>query len=159
MFQAVMDQILQGIPGTACYLDDVLVAGKDHKECYTRVEQVLQNLSTHGIRVNVGKCKFFQSQVQYLGHMLDSRGLHPTEEKVEAIRKAPEPTNLTQLKAFLGLVNYYSRFLPNLATLLEPMHALLRQSNEWEWSSQCANSFNACKKLLCESQILELFAP
>ena len=157
MFQAVMDQILQGIPGTACYLDDVLVAGKDHKECYTRVEQVLQNLSTHGIRVNVGKCKFFQSQVQYLGHMLDSRGLHPTEEKVEAIRKAPEPTNLTQLKAFLGLVNYYSRFLPNLATLLEPMHALLRQSNEWEWSSQCANSFNACKKLLCESQILELY--
>nr|XP_037270387.1 uncharacterized protein K02A2.6-like [Rhipicephalus microplus] len=127
VFQAVMDQILHGLSGTACYLDDVVITGADRKQCHDRLEQVLIRLREHGIRVNTEKCKLFQKRIRYLGHEVDQNGLHPTADKVAAIKQAPKPDNVTQLKAFLGLVNYYSKFLPNLATVLEPLHNLLRR--------------------------------
>lgn len=157
MFQAVMDQVLHGIPGTACYLDDVLIAGKDLPECYKRTKEVLNALSKHGIRVNVAKCVFFQERVQYLGHEIDQHGLHPTANKVKAILEAPKPSNVTQLRAFLGLVNFYAKFLPNLAGQLEPLHQLLRKGSIWQWSRQCDECFRRCKQLLTKETVLELY--
>lgn len=126
VFQAVMDQILHGLSGTACYLDDV-IAGADRKQCLDWLEQVLIRLREHGLRVNTDKCKLFQERIRYLGHEVDQNGLHPTADRVATIKQAPKPGNVTQLKAFLGLVNFYSKFLPNLATVLEPLHNLLRR--------------------------------
>lgn len=123
-----MEHVLQGIPGTACYLDDLLIASKNHTECYTRVEQALQKLSPHSTIVNKEKCKLFQSRVRYLGYELDSNGLCSTADKVGAILKVLEPTNVTQLKAVLGLINFYAKVLPDLATVLKPFHSLLSKS-------------------------------
>lgn len=157
IFQAVMDQILRNLPGTACYIDDVIIAGENYGQCYERVEQVLQRLSKHGVKVNAKKCSFFQQRVTYLGHEIDKHGLHPTAEKVEAIRKAPRPTNVTQLKAFLGLINYYGKFLPNLASILEPLHNLLRKETTWHWSRECNHAFERCKELLTDNSVLQLY--
>ncbi|KAL3181681.1 hypothetical protein MRX96_008497 [Rhipicephalus microplus] len=110
VFQAVMDQILHGLSGTACYLDDVVIAGADRKQCHDRLEQVLIRLREHGIRVNTETCKLFQERIRYLGHEVDQNGLNPTADKVAVIKQAPKPDNVTQLKAFLGLVNFYSKF-------------------------------------------------
>lgn len=73
-----------------------------------KLDEVLTRLEKHGVRVKMSKCQFFQSSVEYVGHCVDQEGLHPTEEKVAAINKAPEPTNVTELKSYLGLLNYYN---------------------------------------------------
>ena len=94
------------------------------------MRQVLQRLKQRGVRLKKDKCEFGQSEVTYLGHRVDHKGLKPTEDKVKAIREAPEPRNVTELKAFLGLVNYYSHFLPNLSNTLRALHELLQKGKQ-----------------------------
>lgn len=92
-----------------------------------------------------------------MGHEIDKDGLRPTSDKLEAIRKAPTPSNVTELKAFLGLLNFYSRFLPNTATVLEPLYKLLKKNVHWQWSADCESSFQKAKDLLENSQVLALY--
>ena len=91
-----MDRILQGLP-VACYLDDILVAGKTKQEHNQRLEQVLHHLAQSGVRLQRDKCVFSQSQVEYLGHCIDVTGIHPTEKKIKAVKEAPMPTDASQL--------------------------------------------------------------
>ena len=77
----------------------------------------------------IEKCKFFMSKVEYLGYVIDEKGLHPTEEKQQAIKLAPRPTSATELRAFLGIINYNGKFLPNLSSQLAPMNCYKRTSN------------------------------
>lgn len=114
-------------------------------------------LSQYGIKVNAEKCSLFQKRVAYLGHEVDGNGLHPTSDKVRAIKNAPKPDNVTQLKAFLGLVNFCAKYLPNLATVLEPFHDLLRKETKWHWSRLCDDAFNKCKMLLTDESVLEIY--
>ena len=96
-----MDQILQGIPGVCCYLDVILIRSRSKEE----LDKVLARLEQYGAHVKLSKCEFLKSEVQYLGHRIDSEGLHPTEEKVQAIRNAPPPTDLSSLRSWLGMIN------------------------------------------------------
>ena len=111
IFQSVMDRILQGLP-IACNLDDVLIATKMEEEHDTLLEQMLEKLESTGIKLRQEKCEFYIEKLQYIGHCINSTGIHPTEEKVQAIKQAPRPENVSQLRAFLGLMNYYSKFIP-----------------------------------------------
>ena len=111
IFQATMDQILQGISNTICYLDDILVMGKNMTEHLKTLEEVLQRLQNHGLRVCSKKCHFLQQSVEYLGHKIDSSGIHPMSAKIKAIVDAPTPKNVSELKSYLGLLNYYGHFL------------------------------------------------
>ena len=97
-------------------------------------------------------------EMEYLGHKITSRGLHPSEEKVRALKNAPKPTNVTQLKSFLGLVNYYSKFLPNLSTTLAPLYKLLQKSS-WTWGSEQDKAFHAVKQQLSSSSVLTPYSP
>ena len=73
------------------------------------------------------------SKIEYLGHVIDESGLHPTQEKIKAIQEAPEPRNLAELRSFLGMINYYSRFQPNLSHQLAPLYKLLKRKVRWHW--------------------------
>ena len=86
---------------------------------------MLNWLETTGLRLKKQKCQFLRNSVVYLGHHIDASGLSPCAEKVQAVRDAPAPTNVSELKSFLGLLNYYSKFLPNLFTVLTPLYRLL----------------------------------
>ena len=88
LFQRTMDSLLSGIPGITCYLDDILVAGKSAQEHYQPLACVFEKLQSAGFKLNKSKCKFEQSSVTYLGHVIDDKGLHPTREKLDAIRDA-----------------------------------------------------------------------
>ena len=99
IWQKAMDMILTGIPGVCCFLDDILVVGSTDEEHDERLKQVLERLSQS---LRKDKCVFGKREVQYLGHVVDHQGLRPTTEKVKAISEAPEPSNLTELKSFLG---------------------------------------------------------
>ncbi len=100
------------------------------------------------------KISFLADEVEYLGHRVDAQGLHPTGTKVKAIDEAPEPRNVTEFKAYLGLLNYYNKFLPNLATLLAPLHLLLRKDVQWMWEKTQKEAFKESKALLKSSNVL-----
>ena len=86
MFQRLMDTVLQGIPGVICYIDDILITGKDEKEHLQRLEEVLQCLAKHGFRLKKPKCRFMASSVEYLGHQIDQHGIQAIQSKVDAIK-------------------------------------------------------------------------
>ena len=154
MFQRAMDVILQGVNGVICYIDDILVTGSTDEEHLERLEEVLKRLKEYGLRVKRSKCDFFQRKVEYLGHQVDADGLHTLPSKVAAVVNAPEPENEQQLHSFLGLLNYYSKFIPNLATMIHPLNRLLRQDVHWEWTQECARAFQQAKESLVSSQVL-----
>lgn len=87
------------------------------------------------------------ASVTYLGHRIGSDGIHPLPEKVEAIQNAPHPSSVTELKAYLGILTYYSKFLPNMSTVLAPLYELLRQEHQWEWLEEQKAAFQASKEL------------
>ena len=154
IFQQIMDTVLAGIPKVICRLDDILCGGVDVSDHLNTLSCVLARLQQAGFRLNKDKCRFLQSSVKYLGHVIDAEGLHPTDDKLKAIREAPPPKDVTALKAYLGLLMFYSRFLPNHATVLAPLNRLLKADVPWQWTKTEAAAFEASKKLLCESQTL-----
>ena len=122
IFQRIMDQLLLGVKFTVCRLDDILISGSSPEEHLQILEEVFGRLQDHGIRLNPAKCIFFQPGLQFLGHWIDQHGIRPLPQKMEAIMEASSPTNVTELKSYLGLLNYYGKFLPNLVTILHPLH-------------------------------------
>ena len=155
VFQRVMDSILQGIPHVVCYIDDILITGTSEAEHRRNLEVVLLRLQENGLRLQCNKCYFFQPSVEFLGHVIDAEGVHTSTKKVKAITDAHAPKNVTELRAFLGLVNYYSKFVPNLASLLHPLYSLLQSEVQWKWSKECqASSFQEAKEKLISAPVL-----
>ena len=105
VFQKTMDTILQGLDGVICNLDDILVSGKTEAEHRDKLRKVLQRFKDYDMKAKKSKCAFMKSNVQYLGHVIDVDGLHPTNDKVKAIMDAPTLKNMSELRSFLGLVN------------------------------------------------------
>ena len=120
MFQRIMEGVLRGIPGICVYIDDILVSGRTDQEHLQNLEAVLKRLEEACARLKREKCFFMLPSVEYLGFRISAAGLQPTTAKVEAIQRAPAPTDVSQLKSFLGLINYYGKFLPNLSSVLAP---------------------------------------
>ena len=159
IFQQVMDTVLQGLPKVICYIDDVLVTGSTVAEHLENLERVLERLQQYHLRAKKSKCSFLCDSVEYLGHRLDAEGLHTTDQKVEAVKRAPRPRNVRELRSFLGLLHYYGKFLPNLATMLHPLNALLQADSPWVWTSQCAEAFEGAKSLLSSAPVLAHYDP
>ena len=112
-----MDIILQRLPGVMRNIDDILVTGSNDAEHLKNVEALLKRLQQYGFhlkRPKSPKCNFLHPRVECLGHLIDSQGLQVTKSKVEAIVNTPSPQNvqLLQLRSFLGLLNYYGKFIP-----------------------------------------------
>ena len=159
IFQRVVDTVMGGCPGVAIFLDDIIVTGKTEEEHITNLNNVLSKLSASGLRLRREKCVFQASEVRYLGHCIDSEGLHTLPDKVRAIVDAPAPSNVSELKAFLGMLTYYQKFLPGISTVLEPLHLLLRKSVPWKWSVAQKKSFVAAKHVLQSSSVLVHYDP
>lgn len=158
-FQRIMDEILKEISNVCCYLDDVLVGGETKEDCETKLCDVLKRLDAHSVRINMEKCKFFKSSVEYLGHEICAEGIKPNKKKIEAIVRAPDPENLTQLKSYLGLMNYYAKFVPNLSSELIALYRLTKKDVKFEWTSECKEVYRRSKKLLLENNLLVHYDP
>ena len=154
IFQRIMDGLLADIPKAVSRLDDILIAGTDYQDHFNTLSQVLERLLKYGFKLNKAKCKFLQSSVVYLGHLIDSAGLHPTMDKLAAVRDAPPPKDAVALKSFLGLIMFYSRFMPHHSTVLAPLNSLLKKNVPWRWTKTEDNAFMAAKNLLLNSRTL-----
>ena len=141
------------------YLDDILITGSSEEQHLKNLSEVLKRLEQAGLRLKKEKCEFLATSVVYLGHRIDAKGLHPTNDKIDAISRAPMPKNCTELKAYLGLLNYYNKFMPNLATELAPLYQLLHKGTLWQWGEQEDKAFKVSKQLLLSSQLLVHFDP
>ncbi|XP_060810048.1 uncharacterized protein K02A2.6-like [Amyelois transitella] len=153
-FQKLMEETLRGIPGTVVFLDDVCITGVDRASHMRSLRAVLDRLRQMGLTIKLEKCSFIQKSVKYLGFIIDKNGLRPDPEKLDAIAKIPVPTDVTQLKSFLGLLNYYGKFIPNLSSILNPLHNLLKKDNQWDWNPSCAIAFDNAKKSLLSDKVL-----
>lgn len=153
-FQKLMEEILRGVPNTVVFLDDICVTGVNRQTHLNNLRAVFERLRQAGLTVKLDKCKFLQKNVAYLGFVIDKEGLHPDPKKVEAIKEIPTPTNVTQLKSFLGFLNYYGKFIPNLSTMLHPLHNLLKKSVRWVWDSHCIAAFEEAKRSLLSKHVL-----
>ena len=159
VFQRAMDTILQGIPNVLCYLDDILVTGDTDSNHLQNLRQVLARLHHHGVRLRQEKCRLFQDSVEYLGHSLSSEGVHTTNGKVQAVLDQPVPRNVSELRSFLGQINYYSKFVPDLSSILAPLHQLLRAGQRWDWTDACHAAFTAAKAKVTEAPMLAHYDP
>ena len=159
IFQRTIESILQRIPGVLVYQGDILVTGKTNAEHETSLHTVLKRLEEHNLRVRLDKCKFFAPSITYLGHKINKDGLSTLENKVQGIVDAPTPSNVSQLRSFLGTVNYYGNFIPNLSTRLAPLNNLLKVKIKWNWTQDCNEAFLDIKKCLSTSPVLAHFDP
>ena len=113
IFQTTMETLLQGLPRVCLYLGNILVTGENDQDHLTNLSAVLQKQVSAGMKLKPDKCFFMLQEVKYLGCKISAQGLEPTQEKVKAIVEAPAPRNVSQLKSFLGMLNYNGKFLPN----------------------------------------------
>lgn len=135
-FQKRISEILRGCDGVVGLIDDILVFGKtdeEHHECLTRV---LERLKKEGVTLNVDNCLFYSNVIHFLGHKVNKDGISPDEEKIKAIRNIPKPTNVTEIRRFLGMINRLSKFSPNLAEKTKPLCELLSKKTQWYWGPE-----------------------
>ena len=154
IFQRTMETLLQGMEHLCVYIDDISITGATEEEHIKTLDEVLQRLETAGVRLKQSKCVFMKSEVEFLGHRVTQHGVQPTEDKVRAVNRAPIPTNVAQLRSFLGLMNYYSRFLPNLSSTLAPLYLLLQKSSSWFWGTEQQKAFESAKAQLSSDTLL-----
>ncbi|XP_063408205.1 uncharacterized protein K02A2.6-like [Mytilus trossulus] len=159
IFQRTMENLLQGIPRVVVRVDDIIITGSSKSEHLNNLETVLRKIQESGMRLNKDKCVFLAPEVVYLSQRIDQYGIYPVENKFKAITEAPEPKNVTELKSYLGMLNYYNRFLPDLSSKLAPIHELLKKEKQWEWDKSQQEAFELSKTLLKSSKVLVHYDP
>jgi hypothetical protein len=126
IFQAIMDKMLAGLPFTTAYLDDIVVVSRSQDDHRRHLHAVFDRINEYGFRVRPRKCSFFQLSIKYLGFIVDKEGRRPDPRKITAVANMPAPTNITTLRSFLGLVNYYQSFVPNMRSIRQPLDDLIK---------------------------------
>ena len=152
-FQRLMDTVLADLPFLFVYLDDVLVASKNMTEHMEHLRTLFSRLAKHGLIINLKKCVFGKSSIDFLGHHIDDRGIVPLPAKVQAIRDFPRPSLLKDLQRFTGMVNFYLWFIRHCAGLMRPLSQVVAgkpKPANFTWTDDMEQSFVATKKALAE---------
>ena len=158
-YQRTVADILHGIDNCHCLLDDIFVFGATQQQHDETLNNVLTRLSNAGVTLNRDKCEFFVTEINFVGHVISDKGIRPDPSKVEAIVKMPAPTNLTELRRFLGMVTYLGKFLPNSSTMTSQLRELLHKDEEWSWGKDQQVAFDNIKQLCVSADILAMYDP
>ena len=158
-FQQLIDTMLAGLDGVAAYMDDIVVGGKDMATHNGNLRAVLEKLQEYGFTIRASKCNFYKSQIKYLGHLLDGKGLRPDPDKIKAILKLLPPTDVPGVRSFLGAINFYGKFVHNMRMLRHPLDDLLKEGKVFCWTPQCRHAFEQFKKILSSDLLLTHYNP
>ena len=155
-FQRLLDSIIGPSlePRAFAYLDDIIVLGRTFEEHLENLREVLRRLQQAGLRLNEEKCRFCQTELQYLGHVVSDQGVKTDPEKVEAIRNTPPPQNLRELRRFLGMVSWYRRYIPQFSETAAPLHQLLQKRTRWTWTEEAQAAFETLRHQLATAPVL-----
>ena len=136
------------------YMDDVLIASYTEKEHLDHITQVFERFCKFKMKLKLAKCEFGQSEIQFLSHIINHEGIRTLPEKTEEILKIKAPRNADKVRTFLGLLNYYHRFIPAFADLMHPIQKLLKKNVKFEWTEECDATFKTAKETLMRDPIL-----
>ena len=158
-WQRTMDSILTNLPGVCCFVDDILVATKTETEHLNCLRAVFKRLQENDVLVKPEKCVFMTKEIFYLGFKITDKGLFKTDGKIKAIKESLAPTNVSEVRSFLGLVTFYSKFVPNLATMATLIYQLTRKNVPFDWNEECQKAFQSLKQELISNCFLTYFNP
>ncbi|XP_063385411.1 uncharacterized protein K02A2.6-like [Cydia fagiglandana] len=159
IFCRISESIVRDIPNAQSFCDDILIFGKTREDHLSTLEAVLKKLKDLGLKLKKSKCTFLADEVCYLGFVVSKDGIKPDPNKVAAVAKMPPPSCVTEVRSFLGMVNFYSKFIPNASDILDPIHRLLKKGARWNWTTNCDEAFNKIKSLLIGKRILAHYDP
>ncbi|GBO18941.1 Transposon Ty3-G Gag-Pol polyprotein [Araneus ventricosus] len=158
-FQRFIKEILRGLDYCFPYLDDILIASENQVEHKRHLEEIFTRFRKYGIIINQSKCKFGKDTIDFLGHTINSNGCTPHRDKVRAILEYNKPVTISDLRRFLGMVNYYHRLIPNIATILSPLNQLLvgakkHDKREIQWNIETEKSFQDIRDAMAKATLL-----
>lgn len=155
-FQRVMKLAMRGLQWEICliYLDDIIIFSKTFKEHVERVKQVLEKLHEAGLKLKPEKCELFQTEVKFLGHIVNENGVSPDMQNVEKIVNWPCPKNLTEVRQFLGMASFYRKFIKDFSIKAKPLTNLTKKNEPFYWSQDCQTAFTVLKEALIEPDIM-----
>lgn len=156
-FQRFIDDVVRGLDFCFVYLDDILVFSRDTEEHHRHLRLLFERLDDHGLLVNIQKSTLGTSVVHFLGHEVSSEGTRPLPQRISDLQNYPRPTTAKDLRRFLGMLNFYRRFLPHAAEHQAHLHdalAGLRGNQPVTWTPTLAKSFEECKAALCTATLL-----
>ena len=155
-FQRLMDFLMMGLKFETCviYLDDIVVFSTDFSQHLERLHQILQRLQNAGLKLKPNKCKLMQKAVNFFGHIVSADGVSVDPDKISVVADWPVPTNITELRAYLGLCGYYRKFVQKFSEIAAPLYNLTSKRNQFIWDDQCQQSFDALKSKLTSAPIL-----
>ncbi|XP_015762141.1 PREDICTED: uncharacterized protein LOC107341253 [Acropora digitifera] len=155
-FQRLMGHILRGLEYRLAliYIDDIVIFSKSIEEHLTHLEEVFRRLRDANVKLNPEKCSFVKQRIVYLGHVVTTEGIFPDPSKVEVVKNFPTPASLKELKSFLGLANYYQRFIKGFSEIASPLNAITKKGVKFFWSESCANTFDRLKRALISAPVL-----
>lgn len=161
VFQRLMNTVLGNLRfgRVICYMDDLLIATKTIEENMVCLEMVLDILVKNRLTVNLDKCSFFRDRITFLGYDISEQGVRPSSRKLEAISKYPIPKTVHQLRQFLGLINYFRKFIKDCAILCKPLTSLLKKGAIWQWGLQQDQAVASVKEALIKNAVLSVFNP
>lgn len=168
-FQRFIDEVTRGLNGVYAFIDDILIASTTPEEHILHLTALFERLNHYGLTIKPSKCTLGASSLNFLGFRVSSQGLAPLPDRVEAINKFPKPETITQLKRFLGMYNFYRRFIPRAAHILAPLvkflegHANKKKSTRPStksdvsliWTQESNTAFSAAKQALAEATLLK----
>uniref|UniRef100_A0A5S6QFE8 RNA-directed DNA polymerase n=1 Tax=Trichuris muris TaxID=70415 RepID=A0A5S6QFE8_TRIMR len=157
-FQSRMNDILAGLPGVLCHMDDILVFGSSRQEHDRRLRDVLERLRSKGLTLNA-KCQFGRNSLTFLGHVISAKGVLPDPSKVEAIANMPPPVDVQGVRRFNGMINHVGRFIDKLADKMKPLRDLLKEGVDFVWGQPQQRAFEQLKNDLLQCTQLALFDP
>ena len=159
IFQRTIENVLKDLPGCCVRIDDILISGETDEVHLENLHRVLTRLQDCGLKLNPDKFFFMLDKVEYLGTTISAAGISLTGEKVQAIKDAAPPTNVSELQSFLGSANFLRKFVPDFAKLASPLYGLLRKEVPWRWSKLEQDAFDNIKAALCSDSVLRHYDP
>ena len=156
-YRNIIRQTIADCPGATNIADDIVVHGKTTEEHDRNIITLLHRLQERNLTLNKDKCKIGINKIVFMGLLLNKHGVGPTEEKVRAVRETEPPTNVAEVRSFLGFISFSSRFLPNCATTAEPLRKLTRQDITWKWGKEENKAFEALKSQFVEASMMAFY--
>ena len=155
-FSCLMEMVLRGLCWKTClaYIDDVIIFAPDFDTHMKRLQEVFDRLEAAGLKLAPRKCHLLRKEVAFLGHRVSAAGVRSDPSKVEAVQAWPTPTNVTQVRSFLGLCSDYRKFIRSFADIAGPLHALTSKSREFRWTQECELAMDQLKTALTSSPLL-----
>ncbi|GJT70127.1 putative reverse transcriptase domain-containing protein [Tanacetum coccineum] len=138
------------------FIDDILIYSKNEKEHEEHLKAILELLKKEQLYAKFSKCEFWIPKVQFLGHVIDSRGIHVDPAKIESIKDWASPKTPTEIRQFLGLAGYYRRFIEGFSKIAKSMTKLTQKGIKFDWGEKEENAFQLIKQKLCSAPILAL---